>query len=222
VAIGPPPLDTAKKSIVDYLETAQQQRPDLAAVRAQARQADAHVRSVRAQGLPSIYANVSVGSLFFENLTKGNPTHDLSVALTVPVFSGFSHHNDLLAAQAQADAAKAGVESFRDLIVLQVWTDFYNLERSERMVRTSDDLLASATQNQEVAAGRYKAGVGSVLDLLTAQAALESARAQQIQARAGWWVTAARLAFDTGRLSAGSPGPMQRTEPDQERKERNP
>jgi outer membrane protein TolC len=42
--------------------------------------------------------------------------------------------------------------------------------------------------------------VGSILDLLTAQAALESARSLQIQARADWWLAVAQLAHDTGTL----------------------
>ncbi len=207
ITVGVPPLDAAKKSITDYLETALRRRPDLAAARAQARAAEAHIRSVRAHGLPSISGSGSIGSLFFDNLKKGNGINDLSITLTVPVFSGFSRYNDVLAARAQADAVMSAAENFRDFVVLQVWTDFYNLQRSERMVRASDDLLASASKNQEVASGRYLAGVGTILDLLTAQAGLESARAQQIQARAEWWEAASRLAHDTGKLSIGTSGP---------------
>jgi outer membrane protein len=145
-----------------------------------------------------VSASGNIGSLFFNNLNKANSTHDLAVAVTVPIFSGFSRYNDILAARAQADAARANAQIMSDVVALEVWTDYYNFERSRRMVRTADDLLASATQNQDVAAGRYKAGVGTVLDLLTAQAGLENARAQQIQARAGWWEAAAQLAHDTG------------------------
>ena len=47
-------------------------------------------------------------------------------------------------------------------------------------MRTTRDLLASAPQSADVAEGRYKAGVGSILDLLTAQAALADARAQEV------------------------------------------
>ena len=52
-----------------------------------------------------------------------------------------------------------------------------------------------------VALARYQAGVGTILDLLAAQAALEGARAQMIQARSDWYVSLAQLAHDTGTLS---------------------
>jgi outer membrane protein TolC len=69
-----------------------------------------------------------------------------------------------------------------------------------RRVRTSNDRIASAEQSSEVALGRYRAGVGSVLDLLSAQTALADARAQQVLARLEWNTSLAQLAHDTGML----------------------
>ena len=102
-------------------------------------------------------------------------------------------------------AAYANAQNVKDLVTLQVWTSYYGLETADKTVAASDDLLASATENHNVALGRYTSGVGSILDLLTAQAALESARAQQIQARAGWWMAAAQLARDMGTLEITAP-----------------
>jgi outer membrane protein len=53
-----------------------------------------------------------------------------------------------------------------------------------------------------VALGRYRAGVGSVMDLLAAQTALADARAQQVLARLEWNTSLALLAHDTGILDA--------------------
>ena len=51
-----------------------------------------------------------------------------------------------------------------------------------------------------MAAGRYREGVGTVLDLLSAQRALASARALEISARLDWFTALARLAHDIGSL----------------------
>jgi outer membrane protein len=222
IPISAPPLDAVKKSIAECLDTAVLDRPDLAAVRAQALQAQAHVRTIRSQGLPSLSANGNAGEVYFTDFTKGNTTYGISATLNVPIFSGFSHRYDVLTARAQADAALSGERNYRDLVALQVWTDYYNLETAASAVRTSEDLMASATKNQEVAAGRYKAGVGSIIDLLTAQSGLESARAQQIQARASWWTAAAQLAHATGRLRSGAAAPDTTIPETGERKERRP
>ena len=74
------------------------------------------------------------------------------------------------------------------------------LRTAATRVATANELLASATQSQDVAQGRYRAGVGSILDLLTAQAALADARAQQVQARWVWYASLATLARDVGLL----------------------
>ena len=67
-------------------------------------------------------------------------------------------------------------------------------------MHTAEDLIASAQQSSEVARARYKEGVGTVLDLLAAQSALASARAQQVDARLAWSVSLAQLAHDAGVL----------------------
>ncbi len=47
--------------------------------------------------------------------------------------------------------------------------------------------------------------MGSILDLLTAQAALADARSQEAQARSLWFLSIAQLAHATGVLEPGSP-----------------
>jgi outer membrane protein TolC len=51
-----------------------------------------------------------------------------------------------------------------------------------------------------VARGRYQEGVGSILDLLTAQSALETAQAEDVRARSDYLVALAQLARATGHL----------------------
>jgi len=63
-------------------------------------------------------------------------------------------------------------------------------------------LLDSAEQSARVALGRYKAGVGSILDVLNAQSALASARQQRIQSTFNWNTSRATLAQSMGSLDA--------------------
>ena len=198
-----PPLERTKKTVGEYLDMALKKRPDLAAARAQAMEAQSHALSVRAEAFPSITANGSVGQLYFQNLGSGSTIYSAMIGVTIPLFAGFSHYYNTQAAFAQARSSLAAARNTEDLVTLQVWTSYYNLETADQMVRTSEDLLTSATQNHDVASGRYKSGVGTILDLLTAQAALESARAQQVQARVQWWIGLAQLAHDTGNLDTG-------------------
>ena len=67
-------------------------------------------------------------------------------------------------------------------------------------VRASADLVASAEASYQLSLGRYKAGVGTILDLLNAQSALASAKQQYVQALYTWYITKANLAKAMGSL----------------------
>jgi outer membrane protein TolC len=132
----------------------------------------------------------------------------VSLGLSIPIFNGFSRQYELAAARAQADAITAFADQTRQQVVTQVFVSYYQLQTAGQRVATSDDLLASAQQSVQVAAGRYREGVGSIIDLLTAQTALANARAQQVQSRWQWYTSLAQLARDAGVLGVRGDAPM--------------
>lgn len=194
------PIHEVSAVVEDLLATAQRRRPDLAAARAQAMQSRARLRKVKAEGYPAITASGTLGRTFDDNPDIFADIYGASVRLRVPIFTGFSHLYDVRQARAESDLAQARFESAEQQVTLQVWTSYYDLKTAETRVRTTDDLLKSATESQDVALGRYRAGVGSILDLLSAQAALSRARAQHVQARGDWYSAVAGLAYATGTL----------------------
>jgi outer membrane protein TolC len=132
----------------------------------------------------------------------------MSVGLAIPIFDGFSRQYNIAAARAQADAAIAFADQTRQNVITQVFVSYYALQTAEQRVATADDLLASAQQSVQVAAGRYREGVGSIIDLLTAQTALANARAQQVQSRWQWYTALAQLARDAGVLGVRGETPF--------------
>ena len=198
---------------VDSLITrAMQERPDLAAQRAQVEQARARVSVARSQALPSLSVGGTAGSTYFINPPLNSPTsgnsYTATLTFSIPLFSGWSQVYNVQAASAAAEAAARRAEGFEQQVVYQVFNAYYALRTATQQVRTSRDLLASATESEQVALGRYKAGAGSVLDLLTAQATLATARAQAIQARFAWNTALAQLAHDVGILGLDGTSPL--------------
>ena len=127
----------------------------------------------------------------------------VGINLSVPLFSGFATTYQVRSAEAQVDAKNAQLEQVHLQVALDVWTAYQNLTTATQSLRTSAVLLDSAQQSAQVALGRYKAGVGSILDLLNAQSALASARQQRIQAMFSWNIDRATLAQAMGSLDAG-------------------
>jgi outer membrane protein len=157
--------------------------------------------------------NGTGGRTYTSSLPQGGNNYTLSLGLQIPLFSGFSRVYDQRQAVAQADAAAARADLLGQQVVFQVFSSYYALQTADRRVRTTEDLIASAEQSSEVALGRYKAGVGSVLDLLSAQSALADARAQQVLARLEWNTSLAQLAHDAGILDTRG-GSSLRLKPD--------
>jgi len=134
------------------------------------------------------------------NRAGGGSNYNIGVGLQVPVFNGFGREYLQKQAQYQADAAAALQRSLEQQVTYQVFRAYYALQTATRRVQTANDLVASAAQSTEVALARYKAGVGTVLDLLAAQSALADARAQVVQSRLAWHTSLAQLAHDAGAL----------------------
>jgi outer membrane protein len=209
VAIGD--VASLADSVNAIIATALQGRPDLAASRAEVEAAFAGVTEARGALLPSLGFSATGGRTYATTIPDGADSYSLSLGLSIPIFSGFSRQHDLRAAEFEAEAARARTETLRQEVVFQVFSAYYALQTATRRVRTSEDLLASATQANEVALARYKAGVGSVLDLLASQSALASARAQRVEARLSWSVSLAQLAHDAGVLDPGVENPLRLT-----------
>ena len=120
----------------------------------------------------------------------------------MPIFSGFSPTYRARAAEAQTDVRNAQLEKLRLQVALDVWTAYQHLTTATQSLSTGGDLQSSAEQSERVALGRYKAGVGSILDVLNAQSALASARQQRIQSNFDWNISRATLAHAIGNLDA--------------------
>ena len=202
------PVRKISLSVDSVINEALRNRPDLAGARAEAAAAGARVRAVRAAALPSLFLGGNAARTYSNPPTFAGPSYSMTLGLAIPIFDGFSRQYNIAAARAQADAATAFADQTRQDVITQVFVSYYALQTAEQRVATSDDLLASAQQSVQVAAGRYSEGVVSIIDLLTAQTALANARAQQVQSRWQWYMALAQLARDAGVLGVRGDSPF--------------
>lgn len=214
--VGELPVSAPVAEVTDdvdaLIEEALGGRPDLMAARSRALEAASEVDAAKADRYPTFDLHGALDRVYYGSST-GDPYSDnwsISALLTYPLFDGQRRQYALRRAQQDAEAARARAATAEQAIVLDVWQSYQSVKTAARRVATSADLLESAEQSEQVALGRYKEGVGSILDLLTAQAVLASARAQEIAARSAWFVAVARLAHATGTLgpapaAAGNP-----------------
>ena len=156
---------------------------------------------------PSLTMGTTAGRNYSNAPALEGQTYALSLGVQIPIFSGLARQYDVVVARENAAAALARAEQARLQAAAQVFTSYHALRTAAQRVTTSVNLLASATQSEQVARGRYAEGVGSMLDVLSAQGALADARAQAVTARWTWYSALAQLARDAGTLTpAGATG----------------
>jgi len=200
------PLDAIQQNVDQLIARAVEERPDLAAQRFRVLAAESRIHAAAVDGLPRLTLDALGNRTFYYTPNAHDPFSTNwagAITLRIPVFRGFETAYEVQRAREEAEALRAGADRTENDVILDVWSSYYGLQTAAQAVRTTRDLLASALQSAEVADGRYRAGVGSILDLLTAQSALADARSQEAQARSLWFLAMAQLAHATGALTPG-------------------
>jgi outer membrane protein TolC len=201
------------ESVDTLIAAALAERPDLAAANAEYQEARARISVARSQRLPSITTSGNAGY----TKVAGQPgawadSYTLTLGLQIPLFNGFAWEYNQQQARFDAEAAQARAAGLRQQVVFQVFRSYYALRTATARVGNADELLKSASESADAARGRYQGGVGSLLELLTAESALAGAKAQRIQARLGWQAALVQLTRDAGLLDLSGQSPL-RLEP---------
>lgn len=193
------PDENFVRDVARLIDEARKNRPDLAATEAQIKAAQANVDAINAAGRPSLSLTADLN---YNDTTVSAPFRSsvLGIAVSVPLFTGYNTTYRIQAAKEQVATRVAQRDRLSQQIALDVWKGYQSLLTETQSLKSSGDLVASAAQSERVALGRYKAGAGNILDVLTAQSALASARQQNVQALYGWYIAKAALAQAMGQL----------------------
>lgn len=196
------PDPAAEQGIGKLIADARQNRPDLAAAEAQIKAAEANVIAIKAAGLPSVSltGSVSRSELQSAGITSTSYGKGLGVSVSVPWFSGFRDTYKNRAAEAQLASTVAERDRVANQIALDVWKAYQALLTNSQALRAADDLVASAEQSEKMTLGRYRAGVGNILDTLTAQSTLANAHQQRVSALYSFLASKFALAQSIGQL----------------------
>ncbi|MBU1408359.1 MAG: TolC family protein [Gammaproteobacteria bacterium] len=203
--VAPPaPLDAATL-LADLLAEAERQRPDLRALQAAAASARADAQRARAARWPSLSLAANTGRTFFlEDELSPSTSYSVGVNVSVPLFDGGRLAAEARAAERDAERLQADVDSQRSQVSLAVAEAYHDVRHAQAQREGVVIQFDSASESAQAAEARYRAGVGSLLELLTAQADLARARQAQAQADADWLAAFSRLNHALGRLPADS------------------
>jgi outer membrane protein len=191
------------ENVHDLLAKAAQARPELLASKAQQQAAIASLEATRGQGWPNLTLNASAGRTTSQIGGKAKNTantYDADLTLSFPLFTGFANQAATRRAQAAVEVAQATDEQLVQAVQLEVWQAYQNMRTAVSNLDTAGLQLKSSQQAADVTQARYKNGLDSILDVLSAQATLANARVQQVQARLNWFAALAAMGHAMGGL----------------------
>lgn len=209
--IGTAPLEesfppTAEEPETDQLlAQAREVHPRLRSLRADIKSLQARLDSVRASGRGTVSFNggaLETRGLGADSGFAPDGRINGSVFLNIPLLNGPQQRALESQAVVQIGTRQADLEAAERDIELQIWRAAQQLRTETSNSAAARQLFDTASQGYRVALGRYKAGVGSIVELLTAQSALASARNQVNQAALASANARLTLSISTGRLGA--------------------
>lgn len=194
------------QTVEEMLAQARQARPELLASKASEQQAIANLEATKGRGLPSLSlaANAAQTHTTGSGVSQTANSYSAGLTLSIPLFAGFGDEAANQQAQAALDVSQASNAQLQQTVELEVWQAYQNLHTAAVTLATTEIQVKSAQQAETVETARYHIGLDPILNLLTAQTTLASARVQQVQARLNWFTALAALGHAIGGLNASS------------------
>ncbi|AKM05384.1 Fis family transcriptional regulator [Burkholderia pyrrocinia] len=202
------------ESVDQLILEAKRTHPSVRAAQAQLEAATQKVKQTRAEGMP----NLSFVAKYSWNnqpttLEVGVPQFPangrewyLGFQVTIPFFEGFTRTYQVHEAEAKSELQRDTLNEIEQQVGLDVWTSYHALKTATDNLNDTATLLDVARRSHEAARRRYQVGVGSILELLSAQSSLAAAKRQRIQSLTDWRSARLQLAAKLGRLGISDVG----------------
>lgn len=181
--------------------------PAVVAAEAQLAAAQAKLNAVRSEGLPYLSLNAS-------HYTNGRPNTPLtssqtdesltSLTLTVPIFEGYGRNYKIRDAEAQVEAKARELAAAQAQTSLEAWKNHQTLLIETSAMSASQDMVNAAQESVDAARFRYQSGATDILEVLTTQKDLGSARQERIRSLSAWRIARLKLLSSLGRLGMWS------------------
>ena len=189
---SPPALaDTLSESLGDSPAPAEpatatafalERRPELGAERAVRARARAERSAISAERLPRLDASVDWG-VSGADWAEAFPTHQYSLAVTVPLLDGFRRESRLAEQSSQVRESEVRERDLHDRIAAEVRAALLDVTSGRDQLGVAEERLRLAEEELSQARDRFVNGVAGNIEIINAQSSLVRARDAAIDAR---------------------------------------
>lgn len=200
----------AASSIAELVETAELERPDLAALVARLRASEQDVKAARSAYWPTVEFN-GKGSVqaLWPSVSKqdgsalGDTTQfvwNTGVSIHWDFFDGGARRSEALAKASQQREASENLRAQREEVIRATWTAYVQYRTALRRQQAARALLTAADTSYQSSLEAYNYGVKNLIDLVHAESQLAEARLADVEAGTALLTSVANLGYTTGTL----------------------
>lgn len=155
-------------NLEDLKKEALEKDPVLNRLRAVITFGEAQVEEAKREFWPTLTGSAKYG---FNNGSNYNndQTWTVGLQLNIPIFTGYFTQAKLAENQAALNQAKANERTQRLLVLSNLQNQYLSQVLADKQIEVAKESLRSATENLDLATGRYKAGIGAMLDVTDAR-----------------------------------------------------
>ncbi|MFZ0963586.1 MAG: TolC family protein [Terriglobia bacterium] len=205
---NPQPFDLAEEPMppapltdpTDLIVQALQDRPDLSSARFSHEAALRYARAERDLWMPTISATGEAGLTPAYQVPLTDRYAAAGINVNIPIFNGFLYSARHQEANLRAQAADQAMRDLADRISRDVRTAWLDAGTAYERLAVTAQLLKEATLALDLAQGRYKLGLSSIVELSQAQLNLTQAQIDDTSAKYDFQIQSAVLSYQTGQL----------------------
>ena len=202
-ALPPPPDAGPERTLDDYVRQAYAARPDLRQQLSVIEVSRQSVKQARIAAGPAVAGSYVLTYQPQNDLGAKNTDSQILVTASYPLFDGGGARGGVRIAEAGRDADLDRLEQLRQSVRLDVEQSYYDRALALQRTRLALIAIQAAQASFDAATARRQAGVGTVLDITTAQVSLTQAQNGYVSAVYDFYTADARLRRATGQNDVG-------------------
>lgn len=191
------------------VEIAKGSRNDVAAYFATYQQMAAEEKVAYSNMLPQFAFIGDLSKTYFSSGFGTVTNVSAAVGMTWNFFNGYENEYLYYQSKCNTKAAYASWKVQEQQAILQVVTAYNQYEAADENLYYADEFYMYSKEAFDAALLGYRAGVNTILDVLSTESSLASARTQLVQARTNYMTALANISYSTGMLFEGGYEPCQ-------------
>ncbi|MGQ9688983.1 MAG: TolC family protein [Desulfobaccales bacterium] len=185
------------QSLEELKAQALNQRPEILGNRYQQEGNQASIRVARAGYFPTLSSTASFGWQGYN--PPLNDSWWLGAMVNFPLFEGLATTHTLRQAKANLRTTQANAEVLTLNVTKEVEQSYLDVQSAKEVIRANRKAREAAAENLRLAWGRYKAGVGDIIEVTDAQVQFAQADLNYVRALYDYKVAEANLDKAIGR-----------------------